>query len=143
MTGRSAVTRPPGESSQPSSLRRTGSRLAMATTVTLLLTYPTLTGQTNRRSGLPQRGRPRPTGQGEAVPPAGAGDVVGEAGGLVVTDGDGEDVVGVADTVGVGLGEGDEVVGVGVGVGVAEWCAAGMWCAAEVLPVAGPIRFNI
>ena len=36
ITGRSAVTRPPGESSQPSSPCRTGSLLAMATTVTLL-----------------------------------------------------------------------------------------------------------
>ena len=56
--------------------------------------------------------------------PAGVGDVGGEAGGLVVTDGDDEDVVGVADTVGVGLGEGDEVAGVGVGVD--EWCGAGV-----------------
>ena len=55
-------------------------------------------------------------GQGEAEAPAGDGDALGEAGGLVLTVGVGEAVVGVADTVGVALGEGDEVTGVGVGV---------------------------
>ncbi len=118
MTGRSAVTRPPGESSQPSSPCRTGSRLAMATTVTLLLTYLTLTGQTTAGLACPQGQAPATgpdLGQGDALgvtEPAGLGDVLGETGGLVA--GDGEEVVGVTDTVGVGDGDADVTVGVGV-----------------------------
>ncbi len=46
ITGRNAVTSPPGESSQPSSPCRTGSLLAMATTVTLFPINPTSGGQT-------------------------------------------------------------------------------------------------
>src|SRR5262249_60448515 len=99
MTGRSAVTRPPGESSQPSSPRRTGSRLAMATTVMFLLTCPTLTGQTTTGPACPKRAGHALRGQGEAEAPAGAGDVVGEGGGLVPA-GEGGDGGGAARAAG-------------------------------------------
>src|SRR6516162_3294455 len=96
ITGRSAVTSPPGESSQPPSPCRTGSRLAMVTTVMILLPHPHPGSQTGCR--VLARARARgwvPDGLGEAEVGVGVG-----VGGAVVGVGDGAVVVGTA----VGLG---------------------------------------